>query len=92
MRRSVIGSIALVVTGREHWLLLAVLIGAPQLLKFLGTLQKPKPDERPERYPEGIWPLWFSAHAFAHTRVFTTLFVGALLLSWLYASFTAGNA
>lgn len=40
--------------------------------------------ERPESYPAQIWPLWFSAKAFAHTRQFTSLFVAALLLGmWL---------
>lgn len=77
------GCVVLVVFGTEHWLLLAVLLGVPRLRRFLATLAESKPQERPERYPDGIWPLWFSAHAFAHTRVFTSLFVAALLLSWV---------
>ena len=78
------GCIALVATGREHWVLLVVLAGAPRLLKVLRALNRSKPEEKPERYPSKIWPLWFSAHAFGHTRVFTSLFIGALLVShWL---------
>jgi 1,4-dihydroxy-2-naphthoate octaprenyltransferase len=40
-----------------------------------------KPAERPERFPENLWPLWFAPNAFAHTRRFTSLFIGALLIS-----------
>jgi len=76
------GAVALVVTGTEHVLLLAVLLGLPRLGKVLRRLNESKPEDRPETYPESLWPLWFSAHAFAHTRIYMSLFVGALLLSW----------
>ena len=78
------GCVALVLTGQEHWVLLAVLLAKPRLTRAMNALNAPKPVEKPERYPDKIWPLWFSAHAFGHTRVFTSLFIAALLVShWL---------
>lgn len=79
-----LGCIALVATGREHWLLLIVLLSVPQLLRALKALQNPKPADKPASYPQKVWPLWFSAQAFALTRSFTSLFIGALIVSyWL---------
>jgi 1,4-dihydroxy-2-naphthoate octaprenyltransferase len=75
-----LGCIALVVTGAAHWLLLAVLINLPVLWRLREAFGSPKPDSRPEGFPEAIWPLWFSALAFDHTRKFTSLFVLALLV------------
>ncbi len=79
-----LGCIALVVLGWERWPLLLVLGALPQLGKTLRALQKTKPNEKPESYPRSLWPLWFSAYAFAHTRAFTSLFIlGVLLGRWL---------
>jgi hypothetical protein len=50
-------------------------------VKQLRTYSAAKPAERPERFPENIWPLWFAPNAFAHTRRFTSLFIAALLIS-----------
>lgn len=72
---------ALIASGSEHWLLGAVFLAIPKLMPTLKQLQRPKPSAKPERYPEKIWPLWFSAGAFAHTRYFTSLFVIALFLA-----------
>ena len=78
-----LGVFALVLSGIESWLLLIVFLGVPRLRRVLTKLSRPKPDERPATYPENLWPLWFSAHTFAHTRIFMSLFAGALLASWL---------
>ncbi len=75
-----LGCIALVAVGAAHWLLLAVLINVPTLGKVLAAFREEKPTERPAPFPEQVWPLWFSAYAFDHTRKFTTLFILALLL------------
>ena len=78
------GCLALVLTNREHWLLLAVLVTAPALYKCLRVFSSPKPDAKPERFPPNLWPLWFAPHAFAHTRRFTPVFLAALLIAqWL---------
>jgi 1,4-dihydroxy-2-naphthoate octaprenyltransferase len=79
------GCIALVATGRAHWLLLAVLVNLPALHRLVTAFRSPKPGTKPEQFPDSIWPLWFSAIAFDHTRKFTTLFVISLLVSQILA-------
>lgn len=74
-----LGCVGLVVSGRAHWLLLVVLVNVPVLVRLLRAFRASKPPAAPEGYPEQIWPLWFSAFAFDHTRKFTTLFIAALL-------------
>ncbi len=61
-----------------HWSMLIVLLNMPRLWVVTTAFQQPRPAERPDRYPAAIWPLWFSALAFDHTRRFSLLFVGAL--------------
>ncbi|WP_439101442.1 prenyltransferase [Congregibacter sp.] len=79
-----LGCAWLVASGKEHWVLAIVLLSVPALLRALKALQHSKPEERPEHYPTQIWPLWFSAQAFGHTRQFTSLFIAALLIAtWL---------
>lgn len=75
-----LGCIALVVSGLSHWLLLIVLANLPTLRRVIETFGAPKPIQPPDDFPEAIWPLWFSAWAFGHTRRFTTLFILALLI------------
>ncbi len=75
-----LGCIGLVATGRAHWVLLVVVVNLPVLWRLLHAFRSPKPATAPEGYPPQIWPLWFSALAFDHTRKFTTLFIAALLL------------
>lgn len=53
--------------------LLIVLIAAPQALKALAMLSKPRPAEAPPGYP--IWPRWFSVVSFFHNRRFGNLFI-----------------
>ncbi len=77
-------SIALVVNGSFHWALLLVLFNLPKLIQVSRVYQLPKPASRPEAYPEEVWPLWFSAQAFGHTRTFTSLFLVGLLIDCLF--------
>jgi 1,4-dihydroxy-2-naphthoate octaprenyltransferase len=76
-----LGCALLVLSGQEQWPLLAVFLATPFLIRQLRTFSAEKPVERPERFPENLWPLWFAPNAFAHTRRFTSLFIGALLVS-----------
>jgi 1,4-dihydroxy-2-naphthoate octaprenyltransferase len=90
-RHSVLGMIGaqyllcvgLVLTGSFNWPLLLVLLNLPQLPGLFDVLQQPKPDSPPADYPPEIWPLWFSAYAFRHTRRFTTLFLIGVVLDTL---------
>jgi 1,4-dihydroxy-2-naphthoate octaprenyltransferase len=76
-------SIGLVLSGSFGWALLLVLISLPVLPGLFRIYQHPKPDARPQGYPEEVWPLWFSAHAFRHTRRFTSLFLVGVIIDTL---------
>ncbi|HET6793389.1 MAG TPA: prenyltransferase [Acidimicrobiales bacterium] len=48
------------------WPALAALAGLPVLVRVWKAFGEPKPDAPPPRFP--VWPLWFAAVAFLHTR------------------------
>ena len=87
-RYSVLGMLAaqyllstlLVVSGVFGWPLLLVWGALPVVRGMVDIFRRPKPDSPPESYPGEIWPLWFSAHAFRHTRRFTSLFLVGVIL------------
>jgi 1,4-dihydroxy-2-naphthoate polyprenyltransferase len=76
-------SIALVARGSFGLPLLLVLINLPRLRPLYQVFQQPKPTIQPGGYPAEVWPLWFSAQAFRHTRHFTSLFLAGVLLDTL---------
>jgi 1,4-dihydroxy-2-naphthoate octaprenyltransferase len=76
-------SVVLVLTGSFGWPLLLVLLSLPALPALARIYNAGKPTAMPPQYPAEIWPLWFSAHAFRHTRRFTSLFLLGLLLDSL---------
>jgi 1,4-dihydroxy-2-naphthoate octaprenyltransferase len=78
-------SIALVLGGVFGWPLLLVLVNLPKLPAVLATFKYPKPEAPPADYPADVWPLWFSARAFSHTRQFTSLFLLGVILDTLLA-------
>ena len=73
----------LVLSGAFSWALLLVFISLRSWPRLQAVFGQPKPDSRPSDYPEEVWPLWFSAHAFRHTRQFTTLFLFGVVLDTL---------
>ena len=58
----------------------ALLVGfaLPKLLRVWRPFSEPKPSEPPEGFP--IWPLWYAALAFIHTRRAGALLVLGLIL------------
>lgn len=68
----------LVATGRFSFLLLAVLGAAPWWWRAVQAYSQPRPAAPPAEYPPGIWPLWYAAFAFQHTRRFGLLFLAGL--------------
>jgi 1,4-dihydroxy-2-naphthoate octaprenyltransferase len=74
---------ALVLVGSFGWPLLLVLLSLPSLGPLLRVLQHAKPDAPPAYYPATVWPLWFSAWCFQHTRRFTSLLLAAVILDSL---------
>ncbi len=74
---------ALVCSGSLSWLLLAVLGAVPWYVRGLRVYRHPRPAAPPPGYPPNIWPLWYSAFAFQHTRRFGSLFLLGLALDVL---------
>lgn len=78
--------IYLVVTGYFSPILLTVLLSAYFLITPLKMLSKPRPKTKPEQYDVNIWPLWFVAAAFYHTRIFGIFYLAAILLDTVFFS------
>ena len=74
---------ALILTGTFSWLLLIVLGALPWYWRALRIYTHPRPASPPPEYPPNVWPLWFSAVAFQHTRRFGGLFLLGLALEVL---------
>lgn len=70
----------LIATDKLHWVMLLLLLNLPSLIGTFKKFQANKPETKPSDFPETIWPLWFSAFAFDHTRKFSGLFLIALIL------------
>ena len=70
----------LVVSGAFSWLLLTVLGALPWYRYAWMAYTQPRPSAPPPEYPPNIWPLWYSAFAFQHTRRFGGLFLVGLAL------------
>ncbi|MBK8781985.1 MAG: prenyltransferase [Anaerolineales bacterium] len=72
----------LIVTKFFTPIMLIVLFAIPALRESLPPLSKPKPDTRPEGFPDGQggWPLYFAPIAFRNNRSFGSLFMLGLLL------------
>jgi 1,4-dihydroxy-2-naphthoate octaprenyltransferase len=70
----------LVLSGYLSWLLLTVLGALPWYVRALRVYRHPRPAAPPPEYPPNVWPLWYSAFAFQHTRRFGGLFLLGLAL------------
>jgi 1,4-dihydroxy-2-naphthoate octaprenyltransferase len=67
-------------SGYVSWPLLAVFGAMPWYVRGVRVNWHPRPAQPPAEYPPGIWPLWYSAFAFQHTRRFGSLFLLGLVL------------
>lgn len=61
------------------WPALLCLLAAPKLMQAWAALGKPRPDTPPAGFP--VWPLWFAAIAFVHTRRAGSLLVSGLVVA-----------
>jgi len=68
-----------VLVGALPWPVLLIAGGLPVLRKVLGSLSRPRPDKPPAGFP--VWPLWFAAICFVHTRRAGALLVLGLLVA-----------
>jgi 1,4-dihydroxy-2-naphthoate octaprenyltransferase len=69
--------------------LVLVLLALPSLRRFLPAFLSPKPETRPEGFPDGQggWPLYFAALAFVNNRGFGVWFMAALVADTLLRIF-----
>ncbi len=70
--------VVLVLSGVFAVWTLLVFLAVPRLLETLRTFREPPPESPPAGYP--IWPLWYVAWAFRHTRRAGGLLIGGLIL------------
>lgn len=70
----------LVITRFFTPLMLIVFFSIPVLLQIIPIFRSPKPEEKPEDYPD-VWPNYFVAAAFVHNRRFGMLFLLGLILN-----------
>ncbi|HEY2770959.1 MAG TPA: prenyltransferase [Solirubrobacteraceae bacterium] len=68
-----------VVTGALPWPALAAFGALPLLARALRALGRPRPERPPRGFP--VWPLWFAAFAFTHTRRAGALLVAGLAVA-----------
>jgi 1,4-dihydroxy-2-naphthoate octaprenyltransferase len=68
-----------VVIGALPWPALAAFGALPLLRRALRALGRPRPERPPRGFP--VWPLWFAAFAFTHTRRAGALLVAGLAIA-----------
>jgi 1,4-dihydroxy-2-naphthoate octaprenyltransferase len=73
---------ACVIAATLPWTALAAFGAVPLLRRAVKALRRPKPAEPPRGFP--IWPLWFAAFAFTHTRRAGALLVGGLAVAAIF--------
>lgn len=76
----------LVVTGYFSPVLLVVFLALPEFFRILPMFREPKPEEKPEGYPD-VWPNYFVAGAFVHNRRFGLLYLLGLILGTIVQNF-----
>jgi 1,4-dihydroxy-2-naphthoate polyprenyltransferase len=72
-----------VLIGALPWPALACFGALPLLLRALKALNRPRPARPPRRFP--VWPLWFAAFAFTHTRRAGALLVAGLAIAAIFS-------
>jgi 1,4-dihydroxy-2-naphthoate octaprenyltransferase len=74
--------VACVAVGALPWPALLALGGVPVLVKAWKALDEPRPERPPAKFP--VWPLWFAAIAFLHTRRAGALLVLGLIVAAVF--------
>ena len=77
--------LALIPFGALPWTAVFALLALPRLRQAWPHMRSPKPDKAPPNFP--VWPLWYAAVTFVHTRR-----AGALLVLGLLAGAILGYA
>jgi len=74
--------VACVAVSVLPWPCLAVAGALPLLIRALKALRRPRPQKPPRGFP--VWPLWFAAFAFTHTRRAGMLLVAGLAIAAIF--------
>jgi 1,4-dihydroxy-2-naphthoate octaprenyltransferase len=73
-----VATVVLIIAGALPIPALVALLALPRLRQAWPHLRRPRPERPPPDYP--IWPLWYAAAAFVHTRRAGALLVAGLML------------
>lgn len=76
--------VVFVAAGILPWPALASLGALPLLIRALKALSRPRPARPPRSFP--VWPLWFAAFVFTHTRRAGALLVGGLAIAAIFGA------
>ncbi len=71
-----------VIAGPLPWPSLAAFGALPLLQRARKALHRPRPDRPPRGFP--VWPLWFAAFVFTHTRRAGALLVAGLAVAAIF--------
>jgi 1,4-dihydroxy-2-naphthoate octaprenyltransferase len=74
---------ACVAAGALPWPALASFAAVPLLRRAIKALRRPRPERPPRGFP--VWPLWFAAFVFTHTRRAGALLVAGLAVAAVFA-------
>ncbi|MHB8437699.1 MAG: prenyltransferase [Acidimicrobiales bacterium] len=75
--------VACVAVRALPWPALFSLLAVPKLVPVWRAFREPKPEAPPPGFP--VWPLWFAAVAFVHTRRAGSLLVFGLLVAAIFS-------
>lgn len=75
-------TVALVIVGALPVPALLALLALPRLRQAWPYLRRPRPQRPPPDFP--VWPLWYAAVAFVHTRRAGALLVAGLLVGAIF--------
>jgi 1,4-dihydroxy-2-naphthoate octaprenyltransferase len=74
--------VVLVAVAVLPWPALAAFGATPLLLRARRALRLPRPERPPRGFP--VWPLWFAAFAFTHTRRAGALLVAGMAVAAIF--------
>jgi 1,4-dihydroxy-2-naphthoate polyprenyltransferase len=74
--------IACVLVDALPWPALAGLGALPLMARAMKALRLPRPEQPPREFP--VWPLWFAAFAFTHTRRAGALLVAGVAIAAIF--------
>lgn len=78
-------TLATLIVQHDLWPLISCALAAPALWKFIKAYRRPRPGDRPDWFPAGVWPLWYAAFGFRYSRDFSALLVIGLAITLAFS-------